>query len=252
MDQYFDVRIDGSQAPDAAAADAIRAIKAIPERVTWNDKATVEAARVAYEKVATTLQQGLVSNYSDLVSAEQRIKLLDPANQEKEDEDKVVKKEESDGPNAGLIIVVVLAILVALALIFKKQMKDFWNSEKMVKVRETVKTKTKPVTDKIDAFLEKTKIKAFFAKIGEKLAPVWAKVKPVLTKVWTKVKELLVKVWEVLKSLGRKVKAFVKAIPGALHNAMEKRAAAKFEKNKEAVEEALAEKNEVSENETEN
>ena len=240
LDQYFDVRIDGSQAPDEAAADAIRAIKAIPERVTWNDKATVEAARAAYDKVATTLQQGLVNNYSDLVSAEQRIKLLDPANQEKEEENKVVKNDESDGPNVGLIIVLVLAVLLALALIFKKPLKALWNSEKLVKVRETVKTKIKPVTDKIDAFLEKTKIKAFFAKIGEKLAPVWAKVK-----------EILVKVWEVLKSLGRKVKAFVKKIPGALHNAMEKRASKKFEARKEEVEKAFAE-NEVSENETEN
>ena len=74
---------------------AIYAIKCIPERVTWDDRATVETARALYDKVATTLQKGLVSNYGDLVSAEQRIKLLDPANQEKEeDKDKEKDKEK--------------------------------------------------------------------------------------------------------------------------------------------------------------
>ena len=37
MNQYFDVRIDGPQAPDEAAAAAIHAIKLIPERVKWED-----------------------------------------------------------------------------------------------------------------------------------------------------------------------------------------------------------------------
>lgn len=128
MNQYFDVRIDGQQAPDVAAAAAIHAIKQIPERVTWNDKPLVEAARAAYDKVATTLQQGLVSNYGDLVAAEQRIKLLDPANQEKEDkeEDKntAATPEAPKGPNGFVIFLVVVAIAAVLGYVFRKQLAE--------------------------------------------------------------------------------------------------------------------------------
>ena len=131
MNQYFDVRIDGQQAPDKAASTAIRLIKNIPERVTWNDKATVEAARAAYDKVATTLQQGLVSNYSDLVSAEQRIKLLDPANQKEdkeEDKDVVATPEEPSAPNMGLVVLIILVVFAAIAGYFKKEIKELKRS----------------------------------------------------------------------------------------------------------------------------
>ncbi len=77
--QYFGLTIDGPAAPDDSAVDTINAIKAIPERVSYNDKALVESARTAYEKIATIDQKALVMNYSDLVSAEQRIKALAPA-----------------------------------------------------------------------------------------------------------------------------------------------------------------------------
>ena len=109
-----------------------------------------------------------------------------------------------------------------------KQILTIWNNEKVVAVREKVKAFFEPVAKKLAPVWEK--VKPVFAKIGEKLAPVWKKVK-----------ELLAKAWGALKK-----------IPKVMHNAMEKRAAAKFEKNKEAVEKTLAAKNEVSENETEN
>ena len=128
MDQYFDVRIDGQQAPDEAAAAAIYAIKLIPERVTWNDKALVEAARAAYDKIGTTLQKGLVANYSALVSAEQRIKLLDPANQDKEettdDENVVATPEAPKGPNGFVVFLVLVALAVVLVYIFRKQLSE--------------------------------------------------------------------------------------------------------------------------------
>lgn len=140
MNQYFDVRIEGQQAPDVAAAAAIHAIKQIPERVTWNDKPLVEAARVAYDKVATTLQQGLVSNYSDLVSAEQRIKLLDPANQDKEEvengteeDQETVATPEAPAPEAPksengfggfVIFLVVLGLAVVCVYVFRKQLAE--------------------------------------------------------------------------------------------------------------------------------
>ncbi len=77
--QYFDLTIDGPAAPDDSAVAAISAIKAIPERVTYDHKGLVDDARAAYEKIATIDQKALVINYADLVSAEQRIKALAPA-----------------------------------------------------------------------------------------------------------------------------------------------------------------------------
>ena len=82
MDQYFDLVIDGATAADDVTLAAIAAINAIPDRVSYADKALVEAARAAYAKIATTEQQALVRNYADLVSAEQRIIQLTPGEEE--------------------------------------------------------------------------------------------------------------------------------------------------------------------------
>ncbi len=76
--QYFDMTIDGAQAPDKAALAAIKLINALPERVSYEHKAQVEAARAAYDKIATFEQMAQVTNYADLVSAEQRIIALTP------------------------------------------------------------------------------------------------------------------------------------------------------------------------------
>jgi len=122
--QYFDLTIDDPAAPDDVAVDAINAIKAIPERVVYEDKALVEAARDAYSKVATTLQQALVINYADLVSAEQRIKALDPANAENKEAEQE-DKEEKSFPVALVVIlsiVVLLGALCALAFVFRAKL----------------------------------------------------------------------------------------------------------------------------------
>ncbi len=122
--QYFDLTIDGPAAPDDVAVDAINAINAIPERVVYEDKALVEAARDAYSKVATTLQQALVINYADLVSAEQRIKALDPANAENKEAEQE-DKEEKSFPVALVVIlsiVVLLGALCALAFVFRAKL----------------------------------------------------------------------------------------------------------------------------------
>ena len=78
FDQYFDLRINGATGADDVTLAAIAAINAIPERVTYEHKAIVEAARAAYSKIATTEQQALVTNYAKLVTAEQRIIALKP------------------------------------------------------------------------------------------------------------------------------------------------------------------------------
>ncbi|MBQ2729791.1 MAG: leucine-rich repeat protein [Clostridia bacterium] len=114
-DQYFDLRIDGPAAPDDTATAAIYAIKAIPERVSLNDKALVKAAREAYSKIATLEQQALVKNYADLVSAEQRIKALAAA----EDKDKNTADDSENTKNetsiGKIILIVAVAVIVALA-----------------------------------------------------------------------------------------------------------------------------------------
>lgn len=71
--QYFDTVIDGSAAADATTLAAIAAIDAIPENVTLADKALVEAARTAYDKISTMEQKALVYNLDKLTAAERRI-----------------------------------------------------------------------------------------------------------------------------------------------------------------------------------
>ncbi|MGN0999524.1 MAG: leucine-rich repeat protein [Faecousia sp.] len=104
--QYFDLTIDGSAAADDVTLAAIAAIKAIPERVSYEDRAIVEAARAAYSRIATTEQQALVRNYADLISAEQRIIALTPTDEPSDNVD-----PEPEDSNAGLIVLIVIVIL---------------------------------------------------------------------------------------------------------------------------------------------
>lgn len=110
-DQYFDLTIDGPAAPDETTVDCIVAIKAIPERVTYADKALVVAAREAYGKIATLEQQSLVKNYADLVSAEQRITALTPA------EEKTPVQEKSSVGTVILVIVLIVLVLAAIGFL---------------------------------------------------------------------------------------------------------------------------------------
>ena len=75
--QYFTLSVEGAAAADENTLAAIEAIGAIPENVTLADKAIVEAARAAYDKIASLTQKSLVSNYDKLLQAEQRIKDLE-------------------------------------------------------------------------------------------------------------------------------------------------------------------------------
>ena len=73
LSQYFDTAIDGSAAADEITLAAIAAINAIPDSVTLEHKALVEAARAAYDKISTKEQQALVTNFEKLTAAERRI-----------------------------------------------------------------------------------------------------------------------------------------------------------------------------------
>ena len=120
--QYFDITMDGAAAADATTLAAIKAISAIPEKVVYEDRALVEAARAAYDKIATTEQQALVTNYADLISAEQRITALTPTDEAPVEDNKT--DESSNGWIVVLIIVCVIIVVVAVLLfVFRKQIK---------------------------------------------------------------------------------------------------------------------------------
>ncbi len=113
MSQYFNRTLSSPNAPDKVTMAAIDAIAAIPERVTYDDKSLVEAARAEYDKIATTEQQALVTNYSELVTAEQRILALTP----EEEVPQVV--EEKDSYLGWIIGGAAVVLLAAVALILK-------------------------------------------------------------------------------------------------------------------------------------
>ena len=154
--QYFDMTIDGSQAADNVTLAAIAAINSIPERVAFEDKALVEAAREAYSKIATTEQQAQVTNYAALISAEQKIVALDPANQAPTQEEPVQGPE--DNGNGLLVTAIVVVCLAAVAVggffLNKKfrlleKLKELHLLEKLRNIRlpETLKMLKRPVAN---------------------------------------------------------------------------------------------------------
>ena len=107
MNQYFDLAVEGAAAADDVTLAAIQAINKIPDRVVYEHKAIVEAARAAYNKIATLSQQALVSNYDKLLQAEQRILALTPV----EETAPVVEEEPASW---GWIVAVVACVIVLL------------------------------------------------------------------------------------------------------------------------------------------
>lgn len=70
------VELDAEAQEQAKINSVITAIDAIPEQLTLNDKAAVEAAREAYDAL-TTAQKAKVINYNDLTNAENTIVALE-------------------------------------------------------------------------------------------------------------------------------------------------------------------------------
>ncbi len=120
MNQYFDTYIDGAAGADKVTLAAIAAIDAIPERVDYSDKHLVEAARAAYNKIATIEQQALVTNYSKLVSAEQRIIALTPT--EEEAEPSPVETKPANKWMAWIVIGLSIVIIAAAVLSERKEL----------------------------------------------------------------------------------------------------------------------------------
>lgn len=114
FDQYFNLVVDGDVAAEDATLAAIAAINQIPERVELKHKDIVLAARTAYNKVPTLAQQALVSNYSVLQKAEQRIKALEAAEQVPTD-DQTPPAPAPTPVNVWMIVAIVALCLVAVA-----------------------------------------------------------------------------------------------------------------------------------------
>ena len=208
-DQYFDSVIDGPAAPDDSAVAAINAIKAIPERLTIENKALVEAARTAYDKVATTLQQAMVTNYSDLITAEQRMKALVSAEEAAVETNAPVEEEKSNVGVTIAIVVVILALVAVLILLCKKYKEKI---QKVIKpVTDKIAKVTKPIFAKIASVTKPVidKIAKFCKPVTDKIAKV---MKPVIDKLAKIFKPVFAKIASVAKVVGLRIAAVAKVV----------------------------------------
>ena len=116
--QYFnvDVAINGAQAPNKDTLKTIRAISAIPAKVSYEQRDLVETARSLYNKIPTLEQQALVTNYADLVSAEQRIISLTPEEAPQEVPEETPQKKGNAGTVLLIILLVILGIVILAAI----------------------------------------------------------------------------------------------------------------------------------------
>ncbi len=132
MDQYFNLRFDGAVAAEDQTLEAIAAINRIPSRVELEDEAVVVAARAAYDKVLSKAQQALVTNFSTLLSAEQRILALKTATEETPEEAPQTPAAPVENNNDTLLIVFACGMTLAaavFAVLFFKQRKAMQPSE---------------------------------------------------------------------------------------------------------------------------
>ena len=84
LGKYFDLEMtmDGATAADDNTLAFIAAVGQLPERISYSHKAQVEAARALYNKITGLDQQSLAASaYANLLTAEQRIKALTPADE---------------------------------------------------------------------------------------------------------------------------------------------------------------------------
>ncbi|MBO7178660.1 MAG: leucine-rich repeat domain-containing protein, partial [Clostridia bacterium] len=138
--QYFDVIISGAAAADDITLEAIKAISAIPDTVQLTDKAIIEAARAAYDKVASYEQRALVANYQKLTDAELRIKTLENlagGGSEETPDDDTTEEVKSNVPSLALSIAFgsagIIGIVAIVIYLFMKGQITFPEKKKKVK-----------------------------------------------------------------------------------------------------------------------
>lgn len=115
---------------DRAAAEAVIAmIDALPETIALADKAAIESARSAYDKLTAT-QKEFVTNYNDLTSAESAIAALEENDSPSDDNDSNIDPGEDTNESGGCSSFVggvsvlfggIALLVVSTALIFKKK-----------------------------------------------------------------------------------------------------------------------------------
>ena len=127
LNQYFGTYIKGAAAADDVTLAVIAAIDSLPENVSLSDKALVEAARAAYEAIATIEQQALVKNISKLTDAERRISDLEYLQNQEQPTETPTEDENSSNDSRlsfsleQIIIIIVsgaLVVVIALAIVF--------------------------------------------------------------------------------------------------------------------------------------
>ena len=121
LSNYFDNMLLGAAAADDVTLAAIELIDKLPETVSLDDKAAVEAARAAYDAISTLEQRALVTNYQKLTEAEARIeKLLTLENGEQTEPPAETEPEDkTDATETIIIVLTTLLVFTILALIFK-------------------------------------------------------------------------------------------------------------------------------------
>ncbi len=115
FNQYFSTVVDGAAAADEITLAAINAINALPENITLADKALVEAAREAYNRISLLEQKALVTNYNVLTQAEKRISDLEYLAQTDTSTDDTSGDVTGNGGN-GAIVAIVCAVCVLVVL----------------------------------------------------------------------------------------------------------------------------------------
>ncbi len=114
--QYFADIVSGDVAADEITVSAIEAIERIPDEVTLSDEALVIAAREAYDRITSPLQQALVTNYDKLRRAETLIEAFKGVDNEDETEAPTEPDDENAG-NDGMQIIILVAIMAGEAVI---------------------------------------------------------------------------------------------------------------------------------------
>lgn len=114
--QYFDTTVLGAAAADDVTLAAIDLISKLPDTVSLDDRAAVEAARAAYDAISTIEQRALVTNYQKLTEAEARIEKLLTLESPETTEPDVEPGPNGELDSAKLIIIAVVGV-VALAVV---------------------------------------------------------------------------------------------------------------------------------------
>ncbi len=108
---YFDTVVLGAAAADDITLGAIALIDKLPETVSLNDRADVEAARAAYDAISTIEQRALVTNYQKLTEAEARIEKLLTLETPENTEPPVSGGDETQWDLTTIIIVALTGVL---------------------------------------------------------------------------------------------------------------------------------------------